>query len=51
MTLRIVTPLIMNRGRYNGFGGKVDQGETPLEAAKRELEVRVRYASVHGVFD
>jgi hypothetical protein len=27
-------------GRYNGFGGKVDQGETPLEAAKRELEVR-----------
>ncbi|KAJ2915875.1 hypothetical protein MD484_g4536, partial [Candolleomyces efflorescens] len=25
-------------GKFNGFGGKVDQGETPLEAAKRELE-------------
>ncbi|RXW16832.1 hypothetical protein EST38_g9018 [Candolleomyces aberdarensis] len=25
-------------GKYNGFGGKVDQGETPLEAAMRELE-------------
>lgn len=26
------------QGKYNGFGGKVDPGETPLEAAKRELE-------------
>ncbi len=25
--------------RFNGFGGKVDVGETPLEAAIRELEV------------
>ncbi|PPR01952.1 hypothetical protein CVT24_011100 [Panaeolus cyanescens] len=25
-------------GRYNGFGGKVDPGETSLEAAARELE-------------
>lgn len=24
---------------YNGFGGKVDPGETPAEAAKRELQV------------
>ena len=25
--------------RYNGFGGKVEPGETPLSAATRELEV------------
>lgn len=25
--------------RYNGFGGKVEPGETPLNAAIRELEV------------
>ncbi|KAF8906735.1 NUDIX hydrolase domain-like protein, partial [Gymnopilus junonius] len=25
-------------GKYNGFGGKVEQGETPLQAAVRELE-------------
>ncbi|KAI0747064.1 NUDIX hydrolase domain-like protein [Daedaleopsis nitida] len=25
-------------GLWNGFGGKVDAGETPLQAAKRELE-------------
>ena len=25
--------------RYNGFGGKVEPGETPLNAATRELEV------------
>ncbi|KZV76584.1 hypothetical protein PENSPDRAFT_679939 [Peniophora sp. CONT] len=25
-------------GLYNGFGGKVDPGETPAEAAKRELK-------------
>ena len=25
--------------RYNGFGGKVELGETPLEAAARELQV------------
>lgn len=24
-------------GRWNGFGGKAEKGETPLEAAKREL--------------
>ena len=27
--------------RYNGFGGKIDLGETPLEAAKRELKVNL----------
>ncbi|KAI0698066.1 NUDIX hydrolase domain-like protein, partial [Cerioporus squamosus] len=26
------------QGLWNGFGGKVDPGETPLQAAKRELE-------------
>ncbi|KAF8156826.1 NUDIX hydrolase domain-like protein [Crassisporium funariophilum] len=26
------------KGKYNGFGGKVDPGETSLQAAKRELE-------------
>lgn len=26
--------------RYNGFGGKVEPGETPSEAAVRELKVR-----------
>ena len=26
-------------GSWNGFGGKVDPGETSLEAAVRELEV------------
>ena len=24
-------------GRWNGFGGKIESGETPLEGAKREL--------------
>ena len=27
--------------RWNGFGGKVDPGETPLQAAVRELEVGI----------
>ena len=27
--------------RYNGFGGKVEPGETPAQAARRELQVRV----------
>lgn len=27
-------------GRFNGFGGKVDIGETPAQAAARELKVR-----------
>ena len=26
--------------RYNGFGGKIEPGETPLEAAVRELKVK-----------
>ncbi|KAF8699017.1 hypothetical protein AX14_001039 [Amanita brunnescens Koide BX004] len=26
------------KGMYNGFGGKVEPGETPLQAAKRELQ-------------
>lgn len=26
--------------RYNGFGGKVEPGETPEQAAIRELKVR-----------
>lgn len=26
--------------RYNGFGGKVEPGETPAQAARRELQVR-----------
>ena len=26
-------------GRYNGFGGKIEPGETPAEAARRELKV------------
>lgn len=26
--------------RYNGFGGKVEANESPLDAAKRELEVK-----------
>ncbi|KAI6139629.1 hypothetical protein EDD17DRAFT_343213 [Pisolithus thermaeus] len=30
----LTTPVI----RYNGFGGKVDPGETPIEAARRELQ-------------
>lgn len=25
-------------GRYNGFGGKINRGERPLAAAKREME-------------
>ncbi|KAH9835392.1 uncharacterized protein C8Q71DRAFT_812065 [Rhodofomes roseus] len=29
------------KGLYNGFGGKVDKGETPAEAAARELEGRL----------
>lgn len=28
--------------RYNGFGGKVDPGETPAQAAARELQVRAQ---------
>lgn len=31
---------LLNLIRYNGFGGKVEPGETPLEAAVRELKVR-----------
>ncbi|KII91254.1 hypothetical protein PLICRDRAFT_173137 [Plicaturopsis crispa FD-325 SS-3] len=27
-------------GKYNGFGGKVDAGETPAQAAARELHAR-----------
>jgi hypothetical protein len=27
-------------GLYNGFGGKVEPGETPAQAARRELQVR-----------
>jgi hypothetical protein len=27
-------------GRFNGFGGKVEIGETPAQAAARELKVR-----------
>lgn len=34
------------RYSYNGFGGKVDPGETPAEAAVRELKVRVRYTKL-----
>ncbi|XP_076048592.1 oxidized purine nucleoside triphosphate hydrolase-like [Oratosquilla oratoria] len=26
------------QGRWNGFGGKVEKGETPMDAAKREME-------------
>lgn len=29
---------ILMTKRYNGFGGKVDPGETPAEAAVRELK-------------
>ena len=28
----------MGEGKYNGFGGKIEVGETPAEAAARELE-------------
>lgn len=28
-----------HNNRYNGFGGKVEPGETPAEAAIRELKV------------
>ncbi len=28
----------MGEGKFNGFGGKIEVGETPLEAAARELE-------------
>ncbi|KAJ3520003.1 hypothetical protein NMY22_g12938 [Coprinellus aureogranulatus] len=41
------------QGKYNGFGGKVDVGEEPLDAAKRELkeEAGIDADLVHaGVF-
>ncbi|KAK2465595.1 hypothetical protein APHAL10511_002487 [Amanita phalloides] len=28
----------LGKGLYNGFGGKVEAGETPMQAAKRELQ-------------
>lgn len=33
-------------GRWNGFGGKVDQGETVEEAARRELKEEVGIEAV-----
>lgn len=33
--------------RYNGFGGKIEPGESPLEAAKRELQVFRAFITSH----
>lgn len=35
------THTVLKKINYVGFGGKVEPGETVLEAAHRELEVRV----------
>lgn len=35
--------------RYNGFGGKVQPGETPLNAAIRELEVYSLYLNPNTI--
>jgi len=32
--------------KYNGFGGKVNSGETPAQAAARELQVRASEARI-----
>ncbi|KAF8880071.1 hypothetical protein BD779DRAFT_1446525 [Infundibulicybe gibba] len=34
--------------KFNGFGGKVEPGETPLEAAKRELEAGITAPLSHA---
>jgi 8-oxo-dGTP diphosphatase/2-hydroxy-dATP diphosphatase len=40
--LFVLHPTVNDRfPRYNGFGGKVQPGETPLNAAIRELEVDI----------
>jgi ADP-ribose pyrophosphatase YjhB (NUDIX family) len=36
-------PRSKSQSSYNGFGGKVEPGETSLQAAKRELQVRVLF--------
>lgn len=41
-------------GRFNGFGGKVEPGETPAQAAARELQARLSLTSLYmscGVAD
>lgn len=40
MILISCVPFIEVRPRYNGFGGKVEYGELPSQAAVRELKVR-----------
>ena len=36
----------LNTRRYNGFGGKVEDGELPAQAAVRELKVRTVVLSI-----
>jgi hypothetical protein len=39
----------LTKARWNGFGGKVEQGETSLQAATRELLVRSLNSSWRGL--